>query len=341
MDRQFPPEIIELIVKASLDPVDHESPRRGAFGRYSIFKNYSLLNSTWREVCKPSLYKVVMIRSERAASEFLRVAARQGGAIGGVETMNIGCYCWSNTRPTALLGCVPQLRSLTLYFAAFHAEDLTNSHRLQNLTLNICTVLPPSPSTHLHIRHLHIDSSTSSTSFTALRALLTPAVLPNLREVDLNDAHLYNLTALIPQLSALQLDSGPIVRYLPLATALRLLSLDTLQCILVLPSLTPLTPLPPFLLLRYCHDCRRLTEVLQHFVAKSTRGLTRIFADCNYDEEPSSDGKLNRLIVALGSKGIVVEIGRFTFPEAIRRMDAILAAEKEAAEKREWEGLRR
>ena len=342
MNRQSPPEIIQLIVKASLDPVN-TAHRVSCFTRYSTLKNYSLLNSTWREVCKPSLYKIVMIWSEGAALDFVRVAAGQGGAIGGVEMMNIDCYCWSNTRPTALLGCVLQLRSLTLSNAAFHAEDLTNSHRLQNLTLDYCTVLPPSPSTHLHIRHLHIDSSTSSTSFTALRALLTPAVLPNLREVDLNDAHLYNLTALIPQLSALQLDSGPIVRYLPLATSLRLLSLDAVACGQVLRSLTPLTPLPPFLLLRntHTHNSLRLVHVLDYLIANPTRGLTRIFADCQRVKDPSHDGKLNWLIVALGSKGIVVEIGRFTFSEAIRRMDAILLAAKEAAEKREWDGLRR
>ena len=253
--------------------------------------------------------------------------------------MHICCHSWRNARPTALLGCVPQLRSLSITHASFHAEDLTNSPHLDKLAIIHCTVAPCSHSTRLPIRHLRTTFSTPST---AVQPLLTPAVLPNLREVDLNDAHLYDLTALIPQLSALQLNGGPIVRYFPLATTtLRLLSLNSLQCILVLPSFTPLTPLPPFLLLGYCHDCRRLTEVLQHFVAKSTRGLTRIFADCNYDEEPSSDGKLNRLIVALGSKGIVVEIGRFTFPEAIRRMDAILLAEREAAEKREWEGLRR
>ena len=338
MDRQFPAEIVELIVKASLDPVDRDVVSRNVYGRYSILKRYSLLNSTWREVCKPSLYKVVVIESERAASGFRRVAAGEGGVIRGVEMMDIWCSRWREKRPTTLLACVPQLRSLTLHFASFHAEDLVNSHRLDKLTLDSCTVAPPSPSTHLHIRHLHIDS-TLSTSFTALRALLTPAVLPNLRELDFRSSYSVDLTAILPRLSALQLDRGPIVRYLTLATSLRLLSLDAVECSQVLPFLTPLTPLPPFLLLRYFWEPLVLVHVLKHLVANPTRGLTRIFAGCQRVKDLSSDAEVNQLIVALGSKGIVVEIGRFTFSEAIRRMDAILLAEKEAAEKREWDGL--
>ena len=338
MDRQFPPEIVELIVEASLNPVDRHSQPTDVYDRYSILKRYSLLNSTWREVCKPSLYKVVVIESERAASGFRRVAAGEGGVIRGVEMMDIWCSRWREKRPTTLLACVPQLRSLTLHFASFHAEDLVNSHRLDKLTLDSCTVAPPSPSTHLHIRHLHIDS-TLSTSFTALRALLTPAVLPNLRELDFRSSYSVDLTAILPRLSALQLDRGPIVRYLTLATSLRLLSLDAVECSQVLPFLTPLTPLPPFLLLRYFWEPLVLVQVREHLVANPTRGLTRIFADCRNVENPTTATELDQLVVELGSKGIVVERGECSFSEAIRRMDAIVLAEKEAAEKREWEGV--
>ena len=252
-----------------------------------------------------------------------------------MELADIWCSGWNDKRPTALLQCVPQLRSLILHSAAFAAKDLANLYRLDKLTLDSCTVAPPFPSTHLHIRHLHLTSYNPSP---AIQSLLTPDVLPNLRELDLDLAHLHDLTALIPQLSALQLDKGSVVRYLPLATSLRLLSLDAFECSQVLPSLTPLTPLPPFLLLRH-YLGSFLVQVLEHLVANPTRELTRIFADCQRVKDPSHDGKLNRLIVALGSKGIVVEVGRFTFSEAIRRMDAILLAAKEAAEKREWDVL--
>ena len=48
MNRQFPPEIIQLIVEASLHRYDlfdhyHNNPNP----RYAILKSYSLLNSTW------------------------------------------------------------------------------------------------------------------------------------------------------------------------------------------------------------------------------------------------------------------------------------------------------
>ena len=334
MDRQCPPEIIELIVKASLDPVDRDFFPTGVFGRYSILKCYSLLNSTWREVCKPSLYKVVFFMSERAASEFVRVAAGQGGAIGGVETMNIDCYRWSDRRPIALLQCVTKLQSLILHDALFHAEDLTNLHRLTNLTLFGCTVTPASPSTRLPIRHLRTTFSSRSTS---LQSLLTPDVLPNLRELDFENAYWVDLTAILPQLSALQLYGDPVVRSFPLALSPRLLSLYTTDFNGLLPS-----SLPHFLLLRSTYQERQLVlvQALQYHVANPKTGVKTIFVDCGLKEDPLHVAKINRLIVELGSKGIVVERGHFTFSEAIRRMDAILLTEKEAAERREWAGVR-
>ena len=333
MDRQFPPEIIELIVKASLDPFI-TAHWDSCFNHYSTLKNYSLLNSTWREICKPSLYKVVVLHSERAASEFVRVAAGQGGAIGGVELMDIWCGAWNDKRPTALLQCVPQLQSLILHDALFHAVDLTTLHRLTNLTLVGCTVAPPSPATRLPIRHLRTTSYTPSTSS---RSLLTPDVLPYLRELDFTDTYSVDFTALVPQLSALQLNGESLVHSFPLALSPRLLSLLTTDFNRLLPSLNSL---PPFLLLRAAFRVRHLVQALQYHVANPKTGVKTIFVDCHYDEKSGNVTEVNQLIVELGSKGIVVELGRFTFSEAIRRMDAILLTEKQAAERREWAGGR-
>ena len=337
MDRQFPPEIVELIVKASLDPVDRDVVSRNVYGRYSILKRYSLLNSTWREICKPSLYKVVVLHSERAASEFVRVAAGQGGVIRGVEMLDIRCIGWIDKRPTTLLQCVPQLRSLILLGALFDAEDLTDSDRLDNLTLASCTVAPPSPATRLAIRHLFV---TSSAPDQAVEALLTPARLPRLQNLDLSPSRTVDINAIVPQLTAMKLSNYTIARYIPNATSLRLLSVDSSEVINILSVLAPLACLPPFLLTSAIYDSLRLVQALKYQVANPKTGAKTIFADCRLRGDPLHVAEVNRLIVELGSKGIVVERGIFSFSEAIRRMDAILLAEKEAVERREWTGVK-
>ena len=332
MDRQCPPEIIELIVKASLDPVDRDFFPTGVFGRYSILKCYSLLNSTWREVCKPSLYKVVVIESESAGFDFVRVAARQGGVIGGVELMDIWCDGWTGKRPTALLQCVPQLRSLTLHYAAFHAEDLANSHRLDEISLIRCTIASPSPPTQLPIRHLCVRTSAP---YQAVEALLTPASLPRLQNLDLYPSWTVDINAIVPQLTAMALDDRTALRHAPNATSLRLLSVDSSEVIYVLSVLAPLARLPPFLLISAIYYSLHLIQALKYQVANPKTGVKTIFADRQYVDDPTHAKELDQLIVELGSKGIVVELGRFTFLEAIRRMDAIILAERRAAEERE------
>ena len=64
MDRQFPPEIIQLIVEASLDPYDvFNLDWSEAKHRYKILTKYSLLNWTWQGASAPSLHELVAIET--------------------------------------------------------------------------------------------------------------------------------------------------------------------------------------------------------------------------------------------------------------------------------------
>ena len=69
---QFPPEIIQVIVKASLAPYDSViTLSHNPASRYTILKKYSLLNSTWRGVSEPLLYEWVVVKSLSSAFRFL------------------------------------------------------------------------------------------------------------------------------------------------------------------------------------------------------------------------------------------------------------------------------
>ena len=88
MDRQFPPEIVQLVAEASLDPYDPlfftsvESRQR-----YSVLKNYCVLNSTWRAVSEPLLFKCVVIQSQESFSSFLGITERSEGTLDGVRDL--------------------------------------------------------------------------------------------------------------------------------------------------------------------------------------------------------------------------------------------------------------
>ena len=88
MNRQFPPEIIQLIVEASLDPYDllaHYTHQ--AKLRYAILKLLSLLNSTWCGASQAQLVKWVAIGTNDSAIRFLELVQHRGGTLDGVKDM--------------------------------------------------------------------------------------------------------------------------------------------------------------------------------------------------------------------------------------------------------------
>ena len=87
MDRQFPPEIIQLIVEASLDPYDvFNLDWFKAKRRYKILTKYSLLNWTWQVASAPSLHELVVISTKGQALSFLVLLEANGGSSEECET---------------------------------------------------------------------------------------------------------------------------------------------------------------------------------------------------------------------------------------------------------------
>ena len=339
MNRQFPPEIIQLIVEASFPSEVITSTANGIytvqiFARYSILNRYSVLNSTWNGVCEAALYSNVVLKSDLLVSTFVQSAGRNGGAVGKmVSTMTIACDGWRNRRAVAVLKCVPQLRRLTIGYASFHAQDLADMHRLDELTLILCTFAIPPPSTQLSIHSLFLYSYGPSK---AISALLSTTILPKLKQLDVEvwAPAPIDFSWILPQLSALQIRVGysrADIRHLSDDQSLRLLSYESTQLGIHPPSLTTL---PPFMMV-YIRNHHELMQSLSHFFTKSA-GLKTLFARCKHVEVVGSDKETETelLVTKLRSKGIVVEIrtGTFSFSDAIRRMDAILLAEKAAAE---------
>ena len=70
MDRQFPPEIVQVIVEASLDPYDVFQLGESLKARYFTLRSYSRLNSAWRGTSEPLLYRWVVLVSEELALNF-------------------------------------------------------------------------------------------------------------------------------------------------------------------------------------------------------------------------------------------------------------------------------
>ena len=210
-------------------------------------------------------------------------------------------------------------------------------HRLDELTLIYCTFTIPPPTTRLPIQSLFIESYDDRDK--VISALLSPTILPGLKQLDVQVyAHApADISWVLPQLSALQLRVGysriDTRRHLSDNQSLRLLSLnsDLNHPNVLLPSLITLAP---FMMISDIHNHHELMQSLSHFFAKPA-GLKTLFARCKHVEVVGSDEETETelLVAKLRSKGIVVEIrtGRFSFLDAIRRMDTILLAEKAAA----------
>ena len=89
MDRQFPPEIVQLIGVASLEPYDSFSFQHGIRPRrYATLKSYSFLNSTWRGISEQLLYRWVVLESDELALKFLETAEERG-EIEGVRDLSV------------------------------------------------------------------------------------------------------------------------------------------------------------------------------------------------------------------------------------------------------------
>ena len=338
MDRQFPPEIIQLIVQASLEPFDPFAFIDYARGdRYETLTDFTLLNSTWRGVSELFLYKRVVIQSKASASSFLEIAARRGGVIEGVRELEVACKLDLPTVSGVLRAC-PHVVALQLDEVAVQAEDLARLHQLRRLEVRRVTVEGSAESATLHLPQLlHLSMRELSIKPSA-SDFLTPAFLPRLRYLkpdgSRNDAGVYSL---LPQLAALDLHTNSY--FLSAPHSLLLLELP-LPAYLRRPILSKLTTLPPFLYINYeeRHILRRMhmrpevIDSLQWLLTTEKVGLRVLLL-----RECKPDADIDTRIVGLEKRGIRVvrEERELDFSVAIERMEEIVAGEKRETERAE------
>ena len=164
MNRQFPPEIVQLIVEASVNSYDILIPWANVFRtRCAILRSFSLLNSTWYGASQPELIKAVVLIAEESAAMFLQMAARRGGTVEGVRGLYVSAVCDgdSSTLPK-LLKATPHLINLCCYGGTMDFSDLAHLQRLRRLEL-VSIDVAGSPSSWLlclpHLQRLYITAS--------------------------------------------------------------------------------------------------------------------------------------------------------------------------------------
>lgn len=337
MDRQFPPEIIEIIFHASLPPPDSSVSAPLPKSRYRTLKTFSLLNSAWREIARPSLYEWVVLESATTMEQFMQTIE---GA-GGVETAVRSLTCRIQPGPSLgatrkLLRCVPLLENLALGPGYVDIAGLAGLQHLRRLEIS-CTRLLGLSSTRslacvrlkdLRMDMAHIDPSAFTTAF-----------LPAVRYLDTTAFDSRLPSSLAQQIDGIRMKS-PSPRLLGarssgLKKSLLLLQISDSSDVHDVVVMRLLDPLPPFLLVDHedpAEASKTVTQILEESSTRNKKGLRVVFLRI------ANRGELQRnlqsMIEKLEQGGVRVERheGALGLFGAAARMEEILAKEKRVAE---------
>ena len=202
MDRQFPPEVVVLIVEASLDPYDSFDMLDDHIPRYSTLCSYSRLNSVWRSISKPLLYESVVITTEEAGEALLEVLKGGGDEMGMVRSLRVFNDEQRGTMERLVGRLYAQVESLAL--DGVYIGHLAIANRLHRLLLREDSFLPlftpADPRGLSHLQHLELEDRYTDYD-------LTPQSLPSLRSLSLVDSeNIVIEPALLNTLTALHLD---------------------------------------------------------------------------------------------------------------------------------------
>ena len=343
MDRQFPPEIVQLIVEASLDPFDPSDDLAFPRARYLALKSYSLINSIWRGISEPLLCQWVVLWSEASTLNFLEAVEGKGREAERVR----GLYVWAgNSRdqsiPSKILKFTPHISHLNLAFGRLDVNDLAPLQQLRRLTTYRTTVGGSPASLTLALPSLEYLSITISfIEEPAASHFLTPAFLPQLRYLDLSQSRRASSTQfLLRQLEAVEVLPGDDHFLTSTTNSLLLLRLPSDNADRI-RMLSHLTSLPPFLSIDFecLHKSRgderlrlEIHRVLEHLLTITKAGLRVVLL-----RDLAVNGELGVVIERLEDRGIRVmrEEKELTFLHAIERMEEILEEERWEAEKAE------
>ena len=338
MNRQFPPEIVQLIVKASLKPYDiFITPFEDLTTRYSILKSYALLNSIWRAFSDPELARWIEIDSEASANKFLELAAQRGGMVKEVEDLFVNSTKFDDPSTLShLLRSTPNLINLCCANCKVDTADLANLVQLRRLVLDSVEVVGslPSPVNNCIPKLSQLRTHETTVDLTAAH-FLTPAFLPQLRYLNINSYLLRpnSIEPLVKQIErlAVDVDEGEFLPSIP----------ESLLLLSVAPGrfdrrviLSHLSVLPAFLSIDFSEDLvadlqQEIKYALEDILASGKTGLrVIILGQCMEDVE------LNALVGQCAEKGVRVEKLNevLDFAMAFSKMEEILAEKKRAAE---------
>ena len=338
MDRQFPPEVVLLIVEASLDPYDSFDMLDDHIPRYSTLCNYSRLNSVWRNISKPLLYESVVLMTDRAEEDLLSVLGGDGGKeLEMIKALSIRMDQGDTVVTEALLDHL-QDRVETLSLDGVEFALARGGQNLRRLLLHEIDVRDDPESRWTpnvafpQLHYLQIERSPTDIA-------LPPHHFPLLRSLYSDDTIDPPEQGLCGRLTTLHVhEPRGFESLLPRASNLLLLSisLDYYE-----EEIFPfLHHIPRFLRIE-SQMAEHAIEAFKYQLESKRDGLEIIFWDDEddpYDRSKSSQwnqmGSAD-LIGDLAKKGVEVIRGKIGFRNAVERMEAILAKEKRAEEDKE------
>ena len=334
MDRQFPPEIIQLIVEASLDPYDLFNLDWSELdSRYKILKKYALLNWTWRGASAPSLHELVVIDTEEQAASFLDLLDAEGGIIDGIRDFRFTLDAADRSDIARILRSAGMAVNVSLDHGMVSVDDLAHLQQLRLLEIYKVELVGSPASSNLSLpslRSLHIFAVSISPSATHF---LTPSSLPQLRHLQLWSSPV-TVDSLIPQLHAISFQ--PIAHHsLSGARSVQLLHFhypsDKTDTVL-----SQLPSLPPFISIdfgaKYSLEdfAEEVIDALEQLLASPKKGVrVLLLPDHGIDETRKAAIKQ---VEGRAIRG-VWERRSLDFDGAILAMERVLAEEKRAVEK--------
>ena len=331
MDRQFPPEIIQLIVKASLGPHDTSSDSSDETPtRYSTLKSYSTLNSIWNGISRRFLYKYVTVSGEEDARTFFEACGSNEGTKNLVRSLTVLDNPYSGERPETLrrlLQCAPRVRALVLRNSAVNIRDLAQLQNLRRLYLTAVKLDTRS----FTQRKSHFPSLTHFDCFNCtLTSTSTAAIrqsFPQLRSFAYREGSSlpFKLRRTAPQLEAVLVRSAvACFALLPHTTSLLLLSLSS--NVELHDALRRLETIPRFLHFDLTDYEATLTS-LQELTGERKKGLKYEFLNTE-DAESGWAESIQESMDDLEVLGVQFEVGDLSFLKVIERMDEIMAEDE-------------